>query len=178
MTAETGHEARHTVRHTVRHEVRHEAGHGVRSAVPADRGAVERTVLAAYGHWAEVIGMRPLPMDADYGRLIREGHVFVVGPADGLIVLVPEDDVLLVENVAVRPSSQGRGVGRSLLAFAERRARLLGLPALRLYTNEKMTSNISLYTSLGYRLGYRETARELHAGRHTVHMRKDLPPPA
>jgi GNAT superfamily N-acetyltransferase len=174
MTAEMGHGVRHEARHEARHTARHAPGHEVRSAVPADRGAVERAVLAAYGHWAEVIGMRPLPMDADYGRLIGEGHVFVVGPADGLIVLVPEDGVLLVENVAVRPSSQGRGVGRSLLAFAERRARVLGLPALRLYTNEKMTSNISLYTSLGYR----ETARELHAGRHTVHMRKDLPPPA
>jgi GNAT superfamily N-acetyltransferase len=110
-------------------------------------------------------------MDADYERLIGEGHVFVAGPADGLIVLVPEDDVLLVENVAVRPSLQGQGLGRRLMAFTEQRARLLGLPALRLYTNEKMTSNISLYKSLGYR----ETARELLAGRHIVHMRKDLP---
>jgi GNAT superfamily N-acetyltransferase len=155
-------------------EPRPAGGLEVRPAVPADRRDVERTVLAAYGHWAEVIGMRPLPMDAGYGRLIGEGHVFVIGPADGLIVLVPEDGVLLVDNVAVRPSLQGRGIGRSLLAFAERRARLLGLPALRLYTNEKMTSNISLYRSLGYR----ETGRELRAGRHTVHMRKDLPPPA
>jgi ribosomal protein S18 acetylase RimI-like enzyme len=144
----------------------------IRPAVVADRTAVEEVVHAAYAPWIEVIGVQPLPMVADYAKLIRAGQVWVLGPVDGLIVLIPEDGVLLIENVAVRPAAQGRGLGRRLLAVAEDRARSLGLSALRLYTNEKMTSNIAWYE----RLGYVETGRENISGRYAVHMRKALPP--
>src|SRR3569833_34645 len=145
---------------------------GIRLAESADRAAVEASVRTAYEPWVQVIGVRPLPLVADYGELITEGHVHVLenGEIDALIVLQPLDGVLLVENVAVRPDRQGRGLGRRLMAFAEFRARALGLPALRLYTNEKMVSNIGLYESLGYR----ETEREAINGRHVVHMRKEL----
>jgi ribosomal protein S18 acetylase RimI-like enzyme len=145
---------------------------GIRLAESADRAAVEAIVRTAYEPWVQVIGVRPLPLVADYGELITEGHVHVLenGEIDALIVLQPDDGVLLVENVAVRPDRQGRGLGRRLMAFAEFRARSLGLRALRLYTNEKMVSNIGLYESLGYR----ETEREAINGRHVVHMRKEL----
>ncbi|MBW8484691.1 GNAT family N-acetyltransferase [Actinomadura parmotrematis] len=145
----------------------------IRPAVAADRGPVQDIVDAAYAPWAELIGIRPLPMEADYGALIAAGRVFVTGAPAALIVLVPEDGALLVENVAVAPAAQGRGLGRRLLAFAEERARALGLPSLRLYTNALMTSNIALYE----RLGYRETRRDDIGGRHVVHMAKQLPPP-
>lgn len=145
---------------------------GIRLAEPDDRMVVQKIVDAAYDPWAEAIGVCPLPMEADYGELIAGGRVHVLenGEVDGLIVLQTLDDVLLVENVAVRPDRQRRGLGRRLMAFAEFRARTLRLPALRLYTNEKMVSNIGLYESLGYR----ETGREAIEGRHVVHMRKEL----
>jgi ribosomal protein S18 acetylase RimI-like enzyme len=141
----------------------------VRQATPTDQARVEEIVRAAYQPWVEVIGMRPLPMEADYAALTEAGQVWLLD--DGLIVLAPEDGVLLVENVAVHPDAQGRGLGRRLLAFAEERARLLGLPELRLYTNLKMLSNIALYE----RLGYVREAEESIQGRHAVHMRKRLP---
>lgn len=145
---------------------------GIRLAESGDRADVQRIVDAAYEPWADAIGVRPLPLEADYGELIADGRVHVLenGEIDGLIVLRPLRGVLLVENVAVRPDRQGRGLGRRLMAFAEFRARSLHLPALRLYTNEKMVSNIGLYASLGYR----ETAREGIDGRRVVHMRKEL----
>jgi GNAT superfamily N-acetyltransferase len=167
---------------------------GIRLAQAADRAALEAIVQAAYEPWVPVIGVRPLPMVADYGRIIADEQAYVLengeyvsvareasdgtrlageeanNQIDGLIVLVAEDGTLLVENVAVRPERQGRGLGRRLLAFAEFRARTLGLAALRLYTNEKMTANIALYESLGYR----ETSREDVDGRQVVHLRKDL----
>ncbi len=145
---------------------------GIRLAESADQTAVEAIVKAAYDPWVPVIGVEPLPMVADYARLIAQGRVHVLenGEPDAVIVLVAEPDALLVENVAVRPDRQGRGLGRRLMAFAEFRARSLGLPALRLCTNEKMISNIGLYESLGYR----ETGRDVVDGARTVHMRKDL----
>ncbi|MEV6031889.1 GNAT family N-acetyltransferase [Nonomuraea sp. NPDC052116] len=144
----------------------------MRLADHTDKAAVERLVHDAYSPWIEVVGMRPLPMEADYGALIAAGRVHVTDPLDALIVLVPEDGVLLVENVAVRPGHQGKGLGRALMAYAEEEARRLGLPALRLYTNVKMTTNIALYESLGYV----ETGRMGVEGRSAVMMRKQLTP--
>jgi ribosomal protein S18 acetylase RimI-like enzyme len=46
---------------------------------------------------------------------------------------------------------QGTGVGRALMAHAERYAREIGRPELRLYTNAAMTENLALYSRLGYR---------------------------
>ncbi|WP_328589738.1 GNAT family N-acetyltransferase [Nonomuraea aridisoli] len=144
----------------------------VRLAGPADQAAVEQLVHDAYTPWIEAVGVRPLPLEADYGALIAAGRVHVTDSLDGLVVLVPEDGALLVENVAVRPETHGRGIGRALLAYAEDEARRLGLPALRLYTNVKMTSNIRLYASLGYV----ETRRAGIEGRQAVLMRKSLSP--
>ncbi|MFG1707137.1 GNAT family N-acetyltransferase [Nonomuraea sp. M3C6] len=144
----------------------------MRLACPEDQAAVERLVHDAYSPWIEVVGMRPVPMEADYGALVGAGLVHVTDDLDGLIVLVPEDGVLLVENVAVDPERHGRGLGRGLMAYAEEEARRLGLPALRLYTNVKMASNIALYESLGYV----ETGRQGVKGRSAVMMRKELSP--
>lgn len=145
---------------------------GVRLAAEADRAAVEEIVRDAYAPWVPVVGGRPRPLDADYAALIAAGQVHVIGDdgVDGLIVLVPEAGALLVENVAVRPALHGRGTGRRLLAFAEDEARRRGLPAVRLYTHERMASNLRLYALLGYV----ETGREPAGPAHLVHLTKPL----
>jgi len=144
----------------------------VRPAVAADQGVVEDIVAQAYGPWVAELGGRPAPMDADYAALIAAGSVYVVGGPDvaGVIVLTAEPDVLVVDNVAVRPDRQGNGIGRELLAFAETTAERLDLPTIRLFTHAKMTSNIRLYESLGYNV----TGRQPIEGGHLVHMRKRL----
>lgn len=144
----------------------------VRLAKSGDRIAVEDIVHEAYEPWISLIGTRPAPMDADYAALIAGGSVYVtgVGDLDGLIVLIPEEGVLLVDNVAVRPDRQGEGIGRTLLAFAEAEARRRGLAAVRLYTHAKMTSNIRVYESLGYAV----TGNQAIGAGHLVHMRKQI----
>ena len=87
-----------------------------------------------------------------------------------MICLANDGDALLVENVAVHPSAQGRGVGRALMAFAETQARGSGVRTLRLYTNEIMLDNIRLYEYLGYR----ELERRLEDGYSRVFMEKQL----
>ena len=135
----------------------------IRPAGAGDREAVERLVEAAYGVYVERIGKRPAPMDADYAALIDAGRVTVAesdGRVTGILVVVPMEDHLLIENVAVDPAAQGSGLGRRLMAHAEEHARILGLPELCLYTNEKMTENIAWYP----RLGYTETERRTESG--------------
>ena len=112
-------------------------------------------------------------MLADYRDVIHRHKVWVAEEDKApvaVLVLVPEEDMLLIDNIAVDPSYQGKGFGRRLMAFAESEALRQGYVSVRLYTNEKMTENIALYT----RLGYRETGREILRERHVVHMRKDL----
>jgi GNAT superfamily N-acetyltransferase len=142
-----------------------------RIATAADVTAVRRIVDAAYEPWIPVVGMRPLPLEADYERLVADRQVWVTGdPVTGLIVLVDEPGVLLVENVAVYPDMHGQGIGRRLMAFAEERARANGKTKLRLYTNRKMASNIALYE----RLGYVRTRLDEIEGRLAVHFEKSL----
>ena len=149
---------------------------GLRTATATDLAAVEELVRAAYEPWVPVVGGRPAPLDADYAALIWTGRVYLTGPdgaPDGLIVLVPEPDALLVENVAVTPRRHGQGIGRRLLAFAEAEAVRLGLPAVRLYTHERMARNIALYE----RLGYVRTGEQPIGNRTSiVHLRKAVPP--
>jgi ribosomal protein S18 acetylase RimI-like enzyme len=93
-------------------------------------------------------------MTADYAALLDEAEVWVAtggdGAAAGVLVLRPQPESLLLENVAVAPAAQGRGLGGALIAHAEQRAHELGLPEVTLYTNERMSENLRLYPALGY----------------------------
>lgn len=146
----------------------------VRPATPQDREEVEQLVLAAYRHYVPLIGAKPGPMRDDYGTAIARGHVHVAGQGGviaGVLVLVPQADSLLLDNIAVLPAAQGTGLGRRLLDWTEVVARGLGLPRIVLYTHEAMTRNIALYT----RLGYVETHRAEEIGLRRVYMAKVLP---
>jgi GNAT superfamily N-acetyltransferase len=145
----------------------------LRIATADDKPAIEAIVEAAYSHYIARIGRRPGPMLDDYGALIAAGTVRVMdcdGDLKGLLVLIPEADAMLLDNVAVHPSAQGTGLGRQMMLFAEQAARDAGYKAIRLYTNVVMTENIVLYT----RAGYVETHRGVEKGLHRVYMTKPL----
>ncbi|MFD8938509.1 GNAT family N-acetyltransferase [Streptomyces sp. NPDC059578] len=126
----------------------HEA---IRRATPVDAGAVKSVTDAAYAHYVERIGRRPAPMEADHAAQIAAGQVFVTGePVLGLVVLVPYEDHLHLDNIAVHPDSHGLGVGRRLLHFVDAHARDLGLPEVRLHTHAQMWENQKLYPRYGY----------------------------
>jgi ribosomal protein S18 acetylase RimI-like enzyme len=146
----------------------------IERAQPADAAAVTACVHDAYANYVPRIGQEPAPMNADYGSLIARGVVYVLrepgGDVCGVLVMMPEQDALFIENVAVHPDHQGRGFGRCLLTFAEEHARAGGLRELRLYTHELMTENIAYYR----RLGYDEIDRRLDHGFRRVFMKKVL----
>ena len=148
-----------------------------RVATAQDRPAVEAVVRAAYSHYVPRIGRAPGPMLDDYGALIRQGRVHVVdrgGAVKGVLVLIPEQDAMLLDNVAVAPDAQGTGVGRAMLEFAEQAARDAGYGTIRLHTNEAMTENLGLYA----KIGYAETHRAEEKGLRRVYMAKAVGPAA
>ncbi len=145
----------------------------VRLATEEDRHAVEGVVQRAYSPYVSRIGRPPGPMLDDYGALIAAGRVHVVareGAIRAILVLIPEPDAMLLDNVAVDPAAQGLGLGRMMLDFAEQAARQAGYDSINLYTNEAMTENINLYG----RIGYAETHRAEYKGLHRVYMVKSL----
>ncbi len=148
-------------------------GDWIRPATAADLAAIRALVEAAYAPHVAAIGRRPAPMDADYAAHIAAGEAFVLedgGVLAGLVVWRAEAEHGFVDNVAVDPARQGRGIGRRLLDFVEAEAKRLGLPELRLYTHARMTENLTLYP----RLGWEETERRAEAGFDRVFFRKPV----
>jgi GNAT superfamily N-acetyltransferase len=143
----------------------------IRPAAKADAPALASIAAAAYQHYVPRIGRPPAPMTADYPAAIRRGQAWVAavdGEVTGFIILLSRPGYLLLENVAVLPAAQGRGVGARLLALAEDRARALGVPEIRLYTNAAMTENLAYYAQHGYT----ETHQDQQDGFHRVFFRK------
>ncbi len=165
----------------------------IRPAVSADCGKLTDLATAAYERYLKRMDKKPAPMTEDYAKLVAKGHVFVLeirsalqgiekpgaepqAPSSvsatiaGFIVLLPEKDALLLDNVAVDPAAQGRGYGKKLIAFAEKYAREAGFCRIFLYTNEIMTENLRLYPSLGYT----QTHRARDGGFNRVFFSKPL----
>jgi GNAT superfamily N-acetyltransferase len=145
----------------------------LRRAGPNDAEKVRDLVSDAYSQYIPLIGRTPIPMLTDYADAIRSHEVWVLD-ADGTIVgvleLDPRPDHLWLENVAVLPDRQGRGLGRVLLEHAEGVARERELPEIRLLTNERYVANIATYE----RHGYVETHRQPHLGTDLVHFAKTI----
>ncbi|MEO1950189.1 GNAT family N-acetyltransferase [Thioclava sp.] len=126
----------------------------IRQAVAHDEAEISDCAEQAYARYVPLIGRKPAPMVADFASQIVAGDVFIAadeqGQFQGFIVFYPEKEHMLLENVAVHPRAAGRGVGKQLVEFCEQAARGWGLAAVHLYTNEKMTENLSIYPKLGY----------------------------
>ncbi|MGB9365533.1 MAG: GNAT family N-acetyltransferase [Xanthobacteraceae bacterium] len=138
-----------------------------------DLAAVTALQRAAYAKNRPLLGVEPLPLLADYSEILADYEVYLAehdGALDGVLILEPRADDLLIWSVAVAPAAQGRGVGNAMLAFSEVRARDLGLTCMRLYTGEPLTGNIAWYS----RHGYAHERTEDFGDRRIVHLVKQL----
>ena len=145
----------------------------LRPAVAADAPAIRDLTRDAYAKWIPVIGREPKPMMADYAAAVRNHRIdllHVHGERAALIEMIPETDHLLIENVAVSPRFQRRGLGRKLTAHAELLAASLGYSEIKLYTNKLFAANLLLYAQLGYRVDREEE----FSGGFVVHMSKPV----
>jgi ribosomal protein S18 acetylase RimI-like enzyme len=145
----------------------------LRPASPADVPTIERIVIAAYGKYTSRIGKPAGPMLDDYAALVEQGVVSIAESGNdvvGVLVLIPEDGYLLLDNIAIDPGYQGRGFGRALIDIAEREARRRGFGEVRLYTHVTMIENVTIYRHLGFS----ETHRATVNGYDRVYMQKLL----
>ncbi len=145
----------------------------MRRAGPGDADKLRAIAAAAYQKYVPRIGRAPAPMTADYAQAARDGQAWAAledGQIAGFAIIIAQPGYLLLDNVAVLPAAQGRGIGARLLALAEEQARGLGLREIRLYTNQAMTENLAYYP----RHGYAETHRAEQDGFNRVFFRKPI----
>jgi ribosomal protein S18 acetylase RimI-like enzyme len=137
----------------------------IQLATPSDLHAVKAIVSLAYTPYIPRLdGKLPAPMTADYTSLISSSSLYTLTTDEkivGCISLAPttaystpssthQTEALEINNLAIHPSSQGKGYGKLLLAFAEDKAKEMELGACCLYTNVKMVENVALYEKIGY----------------------------
>lgn len=147
----------------------------IRAARPGEESAIRDLVRDAYALYVPRMGKEPGPMLDDYAQRVAEGGAFVLeidGVIAGITVLLPFEDYLLLDNVAVAEAFQGRGLGRVLVDFAETEAARRGYAELRLYTHETMVENVAIYK----RLGWQETHRVTEKDYDRIYMRKMVTP--
>jgi GNAT superfamily N-acetyltransferase len=145
----------------------------LRRATDSDAQSVDNLVASAYEKYIPLIGRTPMPMLTDHRESIRANDVWVLdveGTLVGVLELHARVDHVWIDNVAIEPTWQRRGLGRRLLQHAEDEARRIGLAEMRLLTNERYVANIAMYT----RHGYVETHREPHLGTDLVYFAKTI----
>lgn len=138
-------------------------------------GDVVRLQHAAYAANRLLLGVEPMPLQADYAERFRNCEVWVLpqaaSPDDILAALILDtnraDDVL-IWSVASDPDKQRSGLGSILLAAAETRARQLQRTRIRLYTGQPLQHLVDWYG----RKGYVTERIEKLADRSLVHMIK------
>jgi N-acetylglutamate synthase-like GNAT family acetyltransferase len=124
----------------------------MRRAGPGDVDELRAIAAAAYQKYACRIRKAPAPMTADYAQAVPDRQARAAlkdGQIVGFAIIMAQPGYLLLDNVAVLPAAQGRGIGARLLAPAEEQARGLGLREIRLYTNEAMTENLAFTPAMG-----------------------------
>lgn len=134
--------------------------------------AITELITQAYKPYIRRLnGKKPAPMTADYSALIDSSSLHILSasapsstsasnptpsstPPTVLgcvsLELDAKSEALEINNLAISPSSQGKGYGKLLMKYAEDLAAEKGLKKLELYTNVKMVENLALYKKLGY----------------------------
>lgn len=146
----------------------------LRRATADDAANIRSLTRSAYAKWVPLIGREPMPMTADYDRAVAD-HIIDLWEEHGqllaLIEVITASDHLFIENIAVRPDQQAKGLGSKLLHHAEGLARSMRFGEIQLYTNAAFVSNLSFYS----RRGYQEYRRgSVLPGSVTIFMRKKI----
>jgi ribosomal protein S18 acetylase RimI-like enzyme len=131
----------------------------IRPVQARDRDAVARELHAYLAHIGEALDAEGLDHDiADWEKEYdgTSGVLFVVEDPTGEIVGTAgvrslEPGVAEIKRMWVRPSCQGLGIGRRLMARCIEHARALGFRVARLDTEQTMSAALHLYRSFGFR---------------------------
>ena len=138
-----------------------------------DLDAIVALQFRAYAQNRDLLGLEPLPLQANYENLFSTHEMWTITINDGIaaaLILEVRPSDLLIWSVATDPDQQNAGLGPNLLRAAEARARDLGRSVLRLYTGATLEHLIAWYGRHGFDI---ERTEQL-GDREIVHMIKRL----
>ena len=145
----------------------------LRRARPDEAEKIAAFQRAAYARNRAILGVEPIPLQADYAEILRRYEVWLRGEEEtttGILILESRPDDLLIWSIATAPEARRSGIGNELLAAAESRARELRKNIIRLYTGELLVDNVAWYQRRGYAIERTEAMSD----RRVVHMKKTL----
>lgn len=98
---------------------------------------------------------------ADIAAQAETAEIWAIGqPALACMFLTPKGDQLYLGKLAVARDQRGKGLARTLIDTALKRARALGLHGVELQTRVELTANHAAFRALGFT----ETGRSAHPG--------------
>jgi ribosomal protein S18 acetylase RimI-like enzyme len=144
-----------------------------RRATMVDVPAIVDLQQAAYARNRRLLGVEPLPLQADYEDILHKMEVWLAeerGVLKGVLILEARPKDMLIWSIAALPDAQKQGLGQIMLDAAEVHARQLGRRTMRLYTGAVLEGLIRWY----HRHGYEIERHEQLPDRHITHMIKHL----
>ena len=98
-------------------------------------------------------------------QIAAEGYEYYLAPGAGYLALVPDpaERRMLLSKIYVKAAARGSGLGRTLVAFAERRCAECGCTELWLTVNRRNAGAIAFYERMGFRKT-REVATDIGGG--------------
>jgi len=144
-----------------------------REATKQDSAWLMICTQQAYSVYIPVLGRKPIPMTLDYDAAIDDYDIWIAEREEkhiGLLMLQHEKAHMLIYSIAVLPEYAGQGVGKQILAHAEKIALANGFNLLRLYTNERMERNLAIYR----RFGFVDSHKTIFQGSNVIHLKKSL----
>jgi ribosomal protein S18 acetylase RimI-like enzyme len=141
-----------------------------RRAVAEDHEIIIAIAQKAYEKYVERMGKEPAPMRP---VIQKEDVVFICEDNKQIIafaILVKINDQIILDNIAVDPSHQKKGIGNNFIKFIEQYLIKKKFDKYQLYTNEKMFENIKWYQKIGFKIFKKVTEK----GYNRIYFEKEL----
>ena len=150
----------------------------IRLAMTTDVPAIKLIARKSFERYVPLIGKLPAPMNAYFSGHALKETVFIAqsekkqGSVLGYAIVPQRDGEWLLDNIAVSPEAQGRGVGSALIAACKTFLQKRGVQRYHLHTNEAMEQNLTWYPEIGFV----EMARRLEDGFSRIYFIKAMVP--
>ena len=150
----------------------------IRLAMTTDVPAIKLIARKSFERYVPLIGKPPAPMNANFSGHILKDTVFIAqsekkqGSVLGYAIVLQRDGEWLLDNIAVSPEAQGRGVGSALIAACKTFLQKRGVQRYHLNTDEAMEQNLTRNPEIGFV----EMARRLEDGFSRIYFIKEMLP--